>query len=283
VREQSRIQFVALAGVMILGLSTVAAAQNTTADPWSRVPPAPTSIYLGEDDFEQKVATASEANNADLDRQLRINAEIKKRFDAIDMMEKARLMQAYMMKNPQEAMKTMQAMQSTGEEVRDHYQASAEDTPKLAKDLANHKSNYRATLDKVLKPIQAREEELSKTKTKVIGEGDAIAWVTPADEAQYNALLALEDAEYEKIYHSYFGPNGTFTIWLAEYRNHIARDLIPAGKSMASGLVAQMAIMDTPGAGYRSTAALEGVRDYLGEYGAIYSLRQYRRAPHKKP
>ena len=83
----------------------------TAADPWSRVPAFPTSCY-SNDDFGDKLTKALDAITVDLARQTKINEDIKAKFDAMDMSEKARRMQAFMMKDPQQAMKYMQAMKS---------------------------------------------------------------------------------------------------------------------------------------------------------------------------
>jgi hypothetical protein len=138
--------------------------------------------------------------------------------------------------------------------------------------LGGHKTNFNTVLDKTLKPLQAQQEEIIKTRTKAISEGE-IGFKTPADAAQYAALVQQENAEYEKICASFFGPKGRFTTWLAGYKDNITKNMIPAGESNDRAIVTQLAIMDTPTGGYRSTAGLEGVRDYLGKLRELYSLR----------
>src|SRR5262249_10047425 len=133
---------------------------------------------------------------------------------------------------------------------------------RLEQELPGHKTNFSAVLDKTLKPLQARQEEMIKTRTKPISEGE-IGFKTPADAAQYAALVQQENAEYERICVSFFGPKGAFTTWLAGYKDNLVKNMIPAGEGNDRAIVAQLAIMDTPTGGYRSTAGLEGVRDYL--------------------
>lgn len=258
--------------IVLLGCAGAAAAQ-TAADPWARVPAVPKS-YFEDDDFLVKVDTQYAAINADIDKQAKINAAIRKSFDAMDMTQKMQRMQAYMAKNPQEAMKVMQAMQAAATTTNGG--VTAANNIKLLQELPSHKTNFNAALDRALKPLQAQQEELIKTRTKAVSEGD-IGFKTPADAAQYAALVQRENAEYEKVCASYFGQQGAFTTWLASYKEDVAKKMISAGEANESAIVTQLAIMDTPTGGYRSTAGLEGVRDYLEKVKDVYSQRRHKK------
>ena len=80
-------------------------------DHWSFVPPLATSCFA-DDEFLEKVDAARTAIDAETERQRKINAAAKERFDNMDMAEKAQRMQAFMMKDPQAAMKMMQGEQA---------------------------------------------------------------------------------------------------------------------------------------------------------------------------
>jgi hypothetical protein len=56
-------------------------------------------VIRRDDDFIGKVNNASVAVNSDIDKQGKLNAESKKSFEAMDGMQKAQRMQAYIMKN----------------------------------------------------------------------------------------------------------------------------------------------------------------------------------------
>jgi hypothetical protein len=262
---------------VLLGWAGAAAAQTAAPDPWTRVPAAPTSYY-SDDDFVDRVSKVSVAVNADIDKQAKLNAVVKKSFEDMDVTQKAQRMQAYMMKNPQEAMKMMQAMQAAANTVTAGVSSANTNNTRLEQELATHKTNFSAALDKTLKPLQARQEEMIKTRTRPKGEA-GMEFNGAADLAQFTALVQQENAEYEKVCASFFGPKGVLTTWLASYKENVAKNMIAAGDSIETAMVAQMVIMDTPSGGYRSTAGLEGVRDYLAKLTDVYSLRRHKKVP----
>ena len=186
-----------VACVLLVGGAAVTAGQSGSADPWSRVPAGPTS-YFSDDDFVNKVDAAYAAINTDIDKQAKVNAAIKKNFDEMDMTQKMQRIQAYMAKNPQEAMKVMQAMQASANKTTEGVNATSTKSIRLEEELPGHKTNFNAALEKTLKPLQARQDELIKTRTKAVSEGE-IGFKTAADAAQYAALEPQENAESEKI------------------------------------------------------------------------------------
>ena len=259
---------------VLLGWAS-AAAQTVTQDPWTRVPAAPAS-YFSDDDFIGRVDNEYAAIVADIDKQAKLNAAIKKSFDEMDMTQKMQRMQAYMTKNPQEAMKAMQAMQAAANTTTTGVVSADSNNTRLQQELTAHKTNFNASVDRTLKPIQARQEEMIKTRTRPAGEA-GWEFKSAADLAQFAALVQQENAEYEKVCASFFDPKGTLTAWLASYKDSVAKKMISAGETADSTIVAQLAIMDTPTGGYRSTAGLEGVRDYLGKLREVYSLRRHKK------
>jgi hypothetical protein len=247
-------------------------AQSTGADPWSKVPALPKGCYTN-DSFSDKLSAAGAALDADRARQEMLNAEIKQRFETIDIAEKARLMQAYMMKDPQAAAKMLQGLQAAGTAVNSDITASNTNSAKLEQERTTHTSNFRAVIDKTVKPLQLQQADMIKTKTRYLG-ADSYEWLTAADKTQYVALVKQENAEYEKVCASFFGPMGLFPRWLSSYKSDVVTKLIAAEETNDNALVGQMAIMDTPAGGYRSTAALRRVSQYLDTVGAVYSLRR---------
>lgn len=262
--------------ILLLGLAA-APAQTAAQDPWTRVPATPTS-HFSDDDFIGRVDNEYTAINADIQKQSERNAAIKKSFDEMDMTQKMERMRAYMAKNPQEAMKMMQAMQASANATTHGVVSADSNNTRLQQELAAHKTNFNASVDRVVKPIQARQEELIKTRTEPVGEG-GWEFKTAADRAQFTSLLQQENAEYEKVCASFFGPKGALTAWLASYKADVAKNMIAAGETADSTVVAQLAIMDTPTGGYRSTAGLEGVRDYLNKLREVYNLRRHKKVP----
>jgi len=264
----------AVLGILILGFSTTLAAQTASTDPWRRVPAAPTSCFAN-DDFLERLSKTSTEIEADIARQTKLNAEIRERFDNMDMMEKAQRMQAFLMKNPQEAAKVMQGMSASGTSANADLTAAGADGPRLDQEKARHVTNFNAAVDKVVKPLQTRQAEMIKTRTKMVGEA-GYAFVSAADQAQYLALVQQENAEYEKACAPFWGPTGAFPSWMASYKTNVTNKIIAAQEANDGVIVVQMAIMDTPSGGYRSTATLEGIRNYLNEVRNVYSLRRSR-------
>ena len=260
---------------VVLLASGTAASADAASDPWARVPATPKSYY-SDDGFIDRVNQEYDALVSDIDKQAKLNSQLKKSFDEMDATQKMQRMQAFMTKDPQQAMKTMQAMQVAGSNGNNGTTSASVTNLRLVQELPTLKGNFSAALDKTLKPIQARQEVLLKTRTRPSGEADR-EFITARDAAEYAALVRQENAEYERICESFFGPQGAFITWLASYKEDVVKKMIAAGEANDSAIIAQMAIMDSPTGGYRSTAGLEGARDYLGKVKELYSMRRHKK------
>jgi uncharacterized membrane protein len=245
-----------------------------TTDPWKRVP-APTSCFV-DDGYEAKLHQAREEIAADMEKQEALNATLKEKFDAMDMREKMSRIQAYMMKDPQAAMKMMQAQQADAASMTSGITSAAADEGALRKELETHTANFNSAADALARPFQAQRSEWIKAKAKSTMEGASFVFVSQADLDKYLALFAEENATYEKMCGPFFGANGTFPAWLSAYRTKVTEKMIDAGVKQDATIATQMAIMDTPTGGYRSTAPLKGVRDYLHEVIQVYALRRHK-------
>jgi hypothetical protein len=265
-------------GLLLVGSAGHSAAQTATPDPWTRVPATP-STYFTDDGFVDRVSQAYDVLVSDIEKQSKINNELKKTYGQMDITQKMQRLQAFMTKNPQEAAKVMQAMQTAGTDINTGATSGNTANVRLTQELPSVKANFSAALEKALKPIQMRQEEMLKTRTEAINEGSDHRFKTAADLAQYTVLIQQENSEYEKVCASFFGPKGAFTNWLASYKEEVVKKMIAAGETNDSALVSQMAIMDSPTGGYRSTAGLEGVRDYLNKVKDVYSSRRRKKVP----
>ncbi len=260
-------------------LTCVCAAQGlaqaaATTDPWKRVPAAPTSCYV-DDGYEAKLRQAREDIAADMEKQSELNATIQEKFAAMDGQERRRRMQAYMMKDPQAAMKMMQAQQTDAESMQSAIAEANADEQALRKELETLTGNFNSAADAAAKPFQAKREELIKTKATLDIAG-VVSFAKQADVDSYLALFAQQNAAYEKMCEPFFGSNGTFTNWLSAYRTKVIQPRIDGGVVGDATIASQMAIMDTPTGGYRSTAPLKGVRDYMQEVIRVYALRKHK-------
>jgi hypothetical protein len=258
----------ALVALIALGMPFAAWAQ-TVKDPWKRVPATPTSCFA-DDDFSTKLNATRQQTVSDLIAQDEANVKAKERFDAMDMSERARRMQAYMMKNPQEAAKMLQATQDVSESNTSTTLEVAKVSERLDKELAEHKSAFDAAVDKAVKPVQARLDALVKAKTV----GDVIAvFPSAADHAQYVALIGEQNAAYERACAPYFAAKGKFHVWLDSYKQDVIDKMIAAEEASTAAVAVQMQIMDVPMD--VTSGKLRGVREYLRN---LYNITGYRRA-----
>lgn len=268
-------RFVAV-GIVTLAFAAELAGRTAVPDPWKKVPAAPASCFA-DDDYREKLHQAITDLDAEIEKQAEQNAKVRESFDAMDMMEKARRMQAFMMKNPEAAMKMMQAEQAAGAAVTTAITEGSEDERKLAKELEDHNANFRDVTETAVKPIQAKQKQLIETRTKEVGEAAVPAFLTVADRDQYLALIEQENAAYEKACAPFVGPKGHFRNWLDSYRKQVIE---PTSSASADAvLMTQMAIMDTPTGGYRSLEPLKGVRNYLQKVEVVYGVRRKKARP----
>lgn len=261
-------------------LTCVLAAQGpaqaaASTDPWKRVPAAPTSCYV-DDGYEAKLLLAREEIATEMAKQTEMNAKLKEKFAALDGQEKVQRIQAYMMKDPQAAMEMMQAQQADAASMTSGITSANADEGALRKELETHKARFNSAADAVAESFRSQRTQLVNTKAKATGEGGGFEFASAADRARYLSLFDQENAEYEKLCSTYFGANGTFPAWLNAYRTKVIEKVIDAGTKQDAAVALQMAIMDTPTGGYRSTATLSGVRDYLHEVIQVYTLRRHK-------
>ena len=136
--------------------SATTLAQAPAASPFAKLPALPTTCYAEGDPFSGKVAAATEATQAEIDRQKSVNQQIEEEFNNIDPMVKAQKMQQWMMSNPQEAMKWAQAQQEIGADA----QTVGPELNAAAMQFENEKKSlvagYNAALKQAASPADAR-------------------------------------------------------------------------------------------------------------------------------
>jgi len=268
-------------GILIAGAaitsSGIAAAQGAAADPWKMVPAATTSCF-SYDGFSEKVDTARAAIQAEIDKQKTINDAARERFDNMDIAEKAQRMQAFMMKDPQAAMKMLQGEQTASAEGTAAVLEASESAKRLDAEPQSHQASFRAAIEAAARPLLAKQDQLIAAKTIEVGEAAISMFTDAADYAQYQRLIADENAAVEKACAPYFGPNGAFHKWLASYRTEVVEKMISvADESDIIGK--QMAAMDLPGGGYRSTGPMEQTLNYIQKMRVVWDVRPVKSQP----
>jgi hypothetical protein len=263
----------AVLGLAVLVWSATTMAQAPAADPWTRVPAAPTGCYRS-DNFETRIDAARAPVEAERVKQDELNKQIQGRFTSMSPTEQMVKMQEFMMKNPEEAMKVMQAMQTAGQNVSTTIVSGANEVGKLETELETLRTSFTSTIDKAVKPLEAKQAALiTNANTEPVGEAGGFRFKTAALEAQYAALVKELNAEYEKTCSSFYGPAGQFTKWFAAYKTYLINSKIASEEEMAKTSELQFMIFNTPTGGYRSTAKLAAVRMYMDKMRTIYGYR----------
>ena len=285
----SRTGIAAIVALTAISASTSASAQGRQAGPtaqgrgagapdhWSLVPALATTCFA-DDDFLNKVDAARTAIDAEIERQTKINVAAKDRFDKMDMGEKAQRMQAFMMKDPQAAMKMMQGEQAAATSGQASVAAANESSTRLEGELEQLRGAFRTASEQAVKPVRARQDALIKAKTVPIGEAAIPAFTTAADHAQYVQLIAEENAAHERACAPFFGADGSFHRWANSYRTEVADKLAGAGAGDAV-MVMQMQAMDLPGGNYKDTTPLQQANEYLRRVRDIWAIRPSKTKP----
>ncbi len=260
-----------IGAIILTTIAATQAPQQGQAD-WNFVPAFATSCFA-EDDFSERLEAARTAISAAMEKQDKINTAARERFDNMDGMEKAQRMQAFMMKNPQAAMKMMQAQQAAGTAGQTTIAEVSESSTRLEAELERLQGAFRTAAEQAVKPVRARQDALIKAKTIPVGEVAMPAFTAAADHAQYVQLIAEENAAYERACAPYFGANGSFHKWAGSYRTEVSEKL---GSDVLGDdmMVMQLQAMGLPGGDYRDTSPLQHTSELLRRVGDIWKIRQ---------
>jgi len=258
----------------VLGNAGAIAAQTAAPDPWKKVPSLPTS-YFRDLDFSRKLGDLYAEVGDEHRKQTEINIDIEAKYGKLDMMEITRRMQAFMAKDPQKAMKMMQAQANAASAIRSDVQSSDVAKGERNAELEKLSVAFKAEMETAAKPFRAKREEIKKTGTVSVIEHGSVSWVfkTKAAETAYNEQVDKENAEISARSAAWFGPGGKFTAWLASYRATVLDPNARAEEANDEIKTAQFAIMETPGAAFRSTAQMTAVREYLEVMRKVLDLR----------
>jgi hypothetical protein len=169
----------------------------------------------------------------------------------------------------------MQAMQAMGASTAAEAATTQADLQVLEQQFTADTTRYRAAVRGVRDPIQRQIDVLVKTKGTVADEAGGIA-LPAADIPRYRALMAQLDTDYERICGAWWGPTGTFPKWLGRYKDYVLRYVVGPAQKADDGILQVLQMLGLPSTGYRSTANLMGVRDYVQKVPEVYWLRAAR-------
>lgn len=268
-------------GLAILVWTPAIGAPPATQSPWSKVPPLPTGCYGSGDDFATKIAAARAAVQQDIERQEAVNNELKERYESMqesDPFAEAARIQNLMAENPQKAMEAMQQVkQQTDAAIAGEPLRIIADLGKLHEDLKKLQTQFQAARNKVVTQMDAKFKDLEKRATEknggiVVGESGAFyaGWAVK----EYNQLATLGNTEVEKACAPWWQPSGPFHGWLKRYRDYLVRDRIPASEKGEKAGFAMSALMSNASAsGYKPTATMEGIADYMEQAEKVFGMR----------
>jgi hypothetical protein len=264
-----------LVAVVLALLSTAeASAQAAATGPFAKVPPFPTACYADNDPFVARIEAAKNAVQADVENQTAVNATIEENFRNIDPMEMATRMQQWMMSNPQEATRYMQAAQSLGQS-QDQLQGLLAEEGAFSEELQSLPTRYQSALKQAYAPAEARKAALDK-KIEAAGQCEGHhegCDMTDADWAEHDAIQKQRDAAYQATCAQYFGATGQVPGFLKRYRDWLVTKRIPYAQRGADAKLSQFAMMNTPAASWQSTDPGERAVKYMSNAESLYALR----------
>jgi hypothetical protein len=254
--------------VQTIGFLFVSAVANggppAAPDAWSKVPSLPTGCYVSRDSFAKDTDAAIEAVSAERTRQEDINRSIEDALKNLEPMEKQKRMQTFLMSNPQEAVKMMQANQAAGTEVQGTAMERNEKAMKLDEELNTLESQYDAELNKAIAPIDARIKALNIND----GEGGN----PPGLVDQWKALIAKRNAEYERVCGTWWTASSPVHGWLKRYKEHLQENVAVQAK-VEDAVLTQYKMMGIPAGTYRSTEAMNAAETYMKRARGVFDRR----------
>jgi hypothetical protein len=259
--------------ISLVSMAGAASAQTTLPDPWTRVPALPTTCYR-DLAFETATGELLTQNSDAHTKQRELNIDVQAEFGKMDMQERMQRTQAFMMKDPQAAMKMMQEQQATATAMRSDITGSAEAKERLEKEFERTQAAWTEEFDKAAEPWRARRKVLAETKVRL--NGMLHEWTTREAEAEYTGLIDKENAEYETRCASYYGPNGTVQTWMATYRREVIEPMADATAAQDRFIEQQMKMMDFRPGAFRTDAPYSAVRDYLTKMREVYAMRRHK-------
>lgn len=262
----------ALLPALLAGQGRAPAAARTTGA-WARVPAFPAGCYSGADDFGARLAGGIEATKADRESHAERKAALQAKLAAIGPMEQAQRMQAYMMKNPADAAAAAQASQTTSSAAAAAYMQDGGDYYK-AQEFRKFGPNFKEALAAAIAPSEAAIAAHIDAKATWDAHHFFFSFAAPADEARLLALVAEQNAAYERLCGAWLVGNGTIPAWMRTYRGYLTNELVPTLEASDRATMAQirMILGDEMGE-YSSREALDAVLDYLQKASAMNDLR----------
>jgi hypothetical protein len=260
----------------------------TATEPWAKVPAFTTLCYQStgstHDPFYARLEAAESAIQADMDKQSAINAKIEEDFRGIDPMEMASRMQQWMMSNPQEAAKYMQAAQAQTAEIQTDLDSAEQRQKSRDASFDAFAKGFEDARIQAYAPIEGRRKALAaklghpyRANREDLAAGHVNFYADPstprADWVEGESIKAAFDQAYKSICPQWWGANGKAQAYLKQQKAWFTSERIPELERIDAPKLQQYAIMSTPAASYRSTAAYKAVDEYIDVVRKVYNVR----------
>jgi hypothetical protein len=280
---------VALAGPLFASAGAFAQSAAAATGPWARMPVLPTTCFENvatntADPFYMRLEAAKAAIAADRERQAAINAQIEEEFRNIDPMVKAQRMQQWMMSHPQEAMAYMQAAQAAPALGHAEQEAHEQQRRSRAEAWQALKQSYDRARIEAYAPIEARRKALAGRVgyTYSATPKDLVEpWMhffqdpgtSSTDWNEGESISGELDRKYKALCPQWWGANGRFHAHLHGEKQWFMGERTRYLTRFDAPKLQQYAIMNTPAASYRSTAAQQAAVEYLDLVYKVFGER----------
>jgi hypothetical protein len=246
---------------------------SNDADPWTRVPPLPTSGYQS-DGFAGRLETAEARATADVAHQDEINRQVSAKLGEIDPMELAAKQQQYMMDHPQEAMAMLQRNANLGQTTADNEVGGVKELEGLNQELEALDARYKAALAQALAPVMAKYADLDRRAQKDLVLTEAGSFYAEWAAKEFNALRLEENAAYEAFAPAWWGASGQYRGWVDKYRDHLVRLLPGRVEAEQVGAGMMVWVIELPAGSFKPIAPLHAVREYMQTLSKVYARRR---------
>ncbi len=247
----------AIALALLVSLSSGA---EEIEDPWALMPALPNNCYQADDDFADRAYAAMETLSTERARQDAINDELSQQSKNIDPMEQQQRMMDFMMENPQEAQKYMEAVAGVGATGHEYLSQMGEETGALQKERDDLDAEYDGAV-RVLDDTYASSTAGTFEDPKKFD----------ADLAKYHAAVDAYNAGYESICASLW-QDGRYADWLTQYEALQRRTVAWANESDV--VTQNYAILGIDATNYRRTDGLSAAYGHIQAAAQIYNRRK---------
>jgi hypothetical protein len=234
-------------------------------DPWALLPALPSACYTAEDDFTDRAYVVMETLGTEITRREEVNRGLSQQLADLDPMEHQQRMMDYMMQNPQEAQKYMEAVQNIGNTGNEFIQQMNNDSIALQQERDNLHAEYDAA-------VKALDDAYASATLGLFEDSKKF----DQDLARSHAAIDAYNGGYQNLCARFWG-NGSYREWLGRHEA-IQRRTADWGNE-SDMLVQNYTIFGIDAAGYRPVASLNAAKRQIDAAVQVFNRRKYQPVP----